>query len=59
MHRFLYEPPNDAHRYHLVVVGQDQVARVDAWTTELTVTVKSVDGQTIHTMTIPRAGSSR
>jgi predicted phosphodiesterase len=59
MHRFLYEPPNDAHRYHLIVVGQDQVARVDAWTTELTVTVKSVDGKAIHTMTIPRAGSSR
>jgi predicted phosphodiesterase len=59
MHRFVYEPPNDTHRYHLVVVGQDQVARVDAWTTELTVTVESTDGKMVHSMTIPRAGSGR
>lgn len=54
MHKFLYEPPSEAHGYHLVVVGQDQVARVDAWTTELTVTVTALGGKIVHTVTIPR-----
>jgi predicted phosphodiesterase len=58
-HKFSYEPPGPGHSYHLVVVGQDQVARVDAWTTELTLTVTSTDGKTIHTMTIPRAEARR
>jgi predicted phosphodiesterase len=55
MHRFRYEPPGKEHGYHLVVVGQDQVARVDAWTTELTVTVTALGGKVVHTLTIPRA----
>jgi predicted phosphodiesterase len=59
MHRFSYEPPGDAHGYHLIVVGQDQVARVDAWTTELTVTVTATDGKVVHAVTIPRAESRR
>jgi acid phosphatase type 7 len=53
-HKFSYEPPNDAHGYHLVVVGQDQVARVDAWTTELTVTVTALGGKIVHAVTISR-----
>ncbi len=54
-HKFSYEPPGAAHSYHLVVVGQDQVARVDAWTTELTVTVTALGGKIVHTVTILRA----
>jgi len=35
-------------------VGQDQVARVDATATALTVTVTGIDGKIVHTLTIAR-----
>ena len=56
VHRFSYTPPSPdvAHAYHLLVVGQDQVARVDATSTELTVVVTGTDGQTVHFLVIPR-----
>lgn len=54
-HRFSYEPPNSEHAYHLVVVGQDQVARVDATTTALKVVVTGTDGVVVKTLTIPRS----
>jgi hypothetical protein len=41
------------HQYHLLVVGQDQVARVEATATELTVTVTDADGKLIETVKIP------
>lgn len=47
-HRFSYEPPNDVHRYHLVVVGQDQLAMVRATTTGLAVTVTGTDGKLVR-----------
>ena len=55
-HRFSYAPPgpNVDHSYHLLVVGQDQVARVDATTSELKVAVTSTDGSIVHTLVIPR-----
>lgn len=53
-HRFSYEPPNAAHGYHLLVVGQDQVARVDATATELRAIVTGTDGTVVKTITIPR-----
>ena len=55
-HRFSYTPPgpNVPHKYHLLVVGQDQVARVDASTTELTVVVTGTDGKEVQTIKIPR-----
>jgi predicted phosphodiesterase len=53
-HRFSYEAPNAEHAYHLVVVGQDQVARVDATMTELRVTVTGTDGVVVKTVAIPR-----
>ena len=53
-HKFSYEPPGDAHGYYLLVVGQDQVAAVQASATELTVTVTGTDGKVVHTMTLPR-----
>jgi predicted phosphodiesterase len=55
-HRFSYTPPTPdvEHTYHLLVVGQDQVARVDANSTELTVVVTGTDGIVVHTVVIPR-----
>jgi hypothetical protein len=55
-HRFSYAAPGEggAHTYHLITVGQDQVARVDATETELTVVVTGTDGEEIHRLVIPR-----
>jgi predicted phosphodiesterase len=53
-HRFSYEPPNAEHAYHLLVVGQDQVARVDATATELKVVVTGTDGVVVKTVVIPK-----
>jgi len=55
-HRFSYTPPggDPAHGYHLLVLGQDQVARVHATTAELTVTVTDVEGNSVRTVSIPR-----
>ena len=54
-HRFSYTAPGPdvPHNYHLLVVGQDQVARVNATATSLTVVVTGTDGQAVHTLTIP------
>jgi len=55
-HKFSYTPPGPgvAHKYHLLVLGQDQVARVDATTTELKVTVTGTDGKIVQTIAIAR-----
>jgi predicted phosphodiesterase len=55
-HRFSYTPPGPdvEHLYHLLVLGQDQVARVDATAEELRVTVTGVDGEVVHRLSIPR-----
>ncbi len=59
-HRFSYEAPNDRHAYHLLVLGQDQLARVDATAAELRVTVTGTDGAVVKTLVIPRrAGAGR
>ena len=54
-HRFSYTRarPGRAARYHLLVVGQDQVARVDATTTELKIVVTGTDGKVVQTIVIP------
>jgi acid phosphatase type 7 len=54
-HRHSYTPPGPdvAHTYHLLVVGQDQVARVDATATELKVVVTGTDGTIVRTVVIP------
>lgn len=54
-HRFSYTPPGPdvEHTYHLLVVGKDQVARVDATATELKVVVTGTDGSVVHTAVIP------
>ncbi len=55
-HRFSYTPPGPdvEHLYHLLVLGQDQAARVDATEEELRVTVVGVGGEIQHTLSIPR-----
>ncbi len=58
-HKFSYTPPGPdvGHKYHLIVVGQDQVARVDATATELTVVVTGTDGKIVHSLKIARRGA--
>ena len=60
-HKFSYTPPGPgvAHTYHLLVVGQDQVARVDATATSLKVVVTATDGKVVHAVEIPRVSGSR
>jgi len=41
------------HRYHLLVVGQDQVARVDGTTAEIKIVVAGTDGKVVQTIVIP------
>jgi len=55
-HRFSYTPPGPDvdHSYHLLVVGKEQIARVDATATELEVVVTGLDGSVVHTLSIPR-----
>jgi len=53
-HRFSYAPPDVVHAWHLLVLGQDQVAHVTATASELDVVVKDTDGNVVHTLSIPR-----
>ena len=52
-HSFSYHAPDKAHAYHTLILGQDQVARVDATDRTLTVKVVSDKGVPVHTLTIP------
>ncbi|WP_162253000.1 FN3 domain-containing metallophosphoesterase family protein [Duganella sp. Root1480D1] len=52
-HAFSYQPPDQVHAYHRLVLGQDQLARVDATERTLTVKVLTDKGATVHTLTIP------
>jgi predicted phosphodiesterase len=56
-HRFSLTPAGgpDGNNYPILVVGQDQVARVDASTTEIHVVVVGIDGGTVAEFTVPRA----
>jgi predicted phosphodiesterase len=53
-HAFSYQAPNAQHRYHLLVLGQDQLARLDADAGKLTVTVVSDRGAPVQSLTIMR-----
>jgi len=55
-HRFSYTPPGPDvdHTYHLLVVGREQIARVNATSDELDVMVTGLDGSVVHTVRIPR-----
>jgi hypothetical protein len=55
-HRFSHTAPGPdiAHTYHLLVIGKEQIARVNATPTELEVVVTGLDGSVAHTLAIPR-----
>jgi len=53
-HRFSYSAPEPGRAYHELVLGQDQLARVDATASELTVVVTGTDGAEVHRLVIPR-----
>jgi hypothetical protein len=55
-HRFSHTPPGPdvEHAYHLLVIGKDQIARVEAVADRLEVVVTATDGTTVHTLRIPR-----
>jgi predicted phosphodiesterase len=58
-HRFSHTPPGADvdHAYHLLVIGQDQTARVDATADELRVTVTDLDRNVVHSLVVqPRNG---
>lgn len=59
-HRFEYIPPGPdvEHTYHLLILDQDQVARVDATPDELKVVVTDVDGKVVHELMIPNQDDS-
>lgn len=59
-HRFSHTPPGPGveHDYHLLVLGQDQVAQVRATVEELTVVVRGLDGTLVETVGIPRRRGS-
>jgi len=54
-HKFSYEPPGPGvpHKYHLLVIGQDQVARVDATAKMLKIVVTGIDGKVVQAIEIP------
>lgn len=51
-HAFSYQAPDKAHAYHRLILGQDQLARVDASERSLTVKVITDKGAPVHTFTI-------
>ena len=55
-HRSSYTPPGPGvdHAYHLLVVGKEQIARVEATATELKVAVTGSDGGVVRDVVIPR-----
>ncbi|WP_028102722.1 purple acid phosphatase family protein [Pseudoduganella violaceinigra] len=52
-HEFSYHAPDKVHAYHQLILGQDQLARVDATERTLTVKVTTDKGAPVHTLTIP------
>jgi predicted phosphodiesterase len=53
-HQFSRKPPGEDAKFTLLVVDQDQVARVDASSTELKVAVKGIDGAAVDAFTLRR-----
>ncbi|WP_342118993.1 FN3 domain-containing metallophosphoesterase family protein [Pseudoduganella sp. OTU4001] len=52
-HEFSYHAPDREHGYHRLILGQDQLARVEATQRELTVRVLSDKGVQVHQLRIP------
>ena len=55
-HRYSYTPPGSpaGNNYPILVVGQGQLAKVDASGTAIQVTVLDRDGSTLNAFTVPR-----
>jgi predicted phosphodiesterase len=54
LHRYQHVRPGErGNDFHIVAVGQDQVARVDVTPTELTVTVRNAAGRVVEAFTVP------
>jgi predicted phosphodiesterase len=55
-HRFSHTPPGPDvdHAYHLLVVGREQIAKVNATADDLRVVVTGLDGTVVRSLTIPR-----
>jgi predicted phosphodiesterase len=55
-HRFSHTPPGPdvEHRYHLLVVGKEQIARVTADSSNLEVVITGLDGSVVHSLVIPK-----
>jgi predicted phosphodiesterase len=59
-HRFAYVKPGErGNNYHLLIVGQDQVATVDATGSELKVVVMASDGKVVESFTLPAKRANR
>ena len=58
-HRFAYTPPGPdvEHGYHLLVLGQQQIAHVAANAERIEVVVTDLDGSVVHRVVIPRRRS--
>jgi predicted phosphodiesterase len=52
-HAFSYHPPDKVRAYHQLILGQDQLARVEATGQVLTVSVYTDKGSLVHTLKIP------
>jgi predicted phosphodiesterase len=53
-HEFSRRPPGEDAKFTVLVVDQDQVARIDASDSELKVAVKGIDGRTVDAFTLKR-----
>ncbi len=55
-HRFSHTPPGPEvdHDYHLLVIGKEQIAKVNATADAMEVVVSGLDGAVLHAVTIPR-----
>jgi hypothetical protein len=62
LHKFVYIQPGQGqgdNHFPILVVGQDQVARVDATSKELKVTVTARDGSVVDSFVVPRSPRER
>lgn len=59
MHRFAHIKPGERkNNYPIIVIGQDQLAKLEATTTQLTVSILSRDGSLLHTFAIDRKAAA-
>ena len=60
LHKFVHiQPGQGDNHFPILVVGQDQVARVDATAKELKVTVTARNGSVVDSFVVPRSSRER